>query len=447
MRSNKELFEELKNNIALLNMEREEYTLNEKNNWRVYKMKRKIIAISISCFLLISGVTFAFNSEMIVNYIRGLGLGNGIDTAVENGYIAEPNMEYKESNVSAIDEEKGITLENVNVKAKIDDFLMDDLNISSRFSFEIDPIINNTINFEELNSVELKDLIVTDEDYNILFCFNKEAFQNYCLENNLNYDFNEFNDKHYNCGLNSFITNKNKENSSIQITYNMYSDGSKSFPKSKKLYFKFSNIVLKRNDWIENENSIVSLKGNWQIDVDVPEKMYNRQSISYKVIKCDNNDFEVTNATLYDTGFEFGMIVSNIKEPDVPKLLIDKGIFKVNEEGKAYLIYNEDTEKLLREDIDVKEAFNKYRARPIEAYRSPTNDSFETITYVENEEGQKFESTMSPSRRAEGNYIDGNKYSFYETFSLTKSNATDKLKVKVLYNNVQYIIELEKVEN
>ena len=123
-------------------------------------MKRKIIAISISCFLLISGVTFAFNSEMIVNYIRGLGLGNGIDTAVENGYIAEPNMEYKESNVSAIDEEKGITLENVNVKAKIDDFLMDDLNISSRFSFEIDPIINNTINFEELNSVELKDLIV-----------------------------------------------------------------------------------------------------------------------------------------------------------------------------------------------------------------------------------------------------------------------------------------------
>ena len=54
---------------------------------------------------------------------------------------------------------------------------------------------------------------------------------------------------------------------------------------------------------------------------------------------------------------------------------------------------------------------------------------------------------MSPGRRADGNYIDGNKYSFYETFSLTKSNATDRLKVKVLYNNVQYTIELEKVKN
>ena len=42
---------------------------------------------------------------------------------------------------------------------------------------------------------------------------------------------------------------------------------------------------------------------------------------------------------------------------------------------------------------------------------------------------------------------DGNKYSFYETFSLTKSNATDRLKVKVLYNNVQYTNELEKVES
>ena len=53
---------------------------------------------------------------------------------------------------------------------------------------------------------------------------------------------------------------------------------------------------------------------------------------------------------------------------------------------------------------------------------------------------------MSPSRRQDGNYIEGDKYSFFETFGLTPSEATDKLKVKVLFKNVQYTIELERVK-
>ena len=89
MKNNKELFEELQNSIALSNLEREKYTLEKKVNWRVYKMKKKVIAISMCCLILVSGVTFAFNSERIINYIRGLG--NGIDTAAQNGYISKRN--------------------------------------------------------------------------------------------------------------------------------------------------------------------------------------------------------------------------------------------------------------------------------------------------------------------------------------------------------------------
>jgi len=439
MKSNKELFEELQNNIAISNFEREEYTLDKKIDWRVYKMKKRIIAISMSCFILISGVTFAFNSEKIVNYIRGLG--NGIDTAVENGYIAEPNMEYEKSSATATDEAKGITLDDINVKAKIEDFLMDDLNISTHFLFEIDTKINDTIDFDDLKTVELKDLIVTDEDNRILYCMSKDAFDKYCVENNLNYDFSEFNENYYNCGLNSFIVRKTKENGNIQLTYNMYTDGSQSYPKSRKLYFKFSNLVLKRFDYLENENSIVNLKGDWSIDVDVPEKMYNRQSVAYKVVKNENKDFEVTNATLYDTGFEFGMIVSNMKRPEIPQLL--KELWEQQRDG---IIDTDEMNRLINEDPEVRKVFEEYMSRPIDAYRDQTDDSFETITYVENEKGQKFESTMSPSRRQDGNYIEGDKYSFFETFGLTPSEATDKLKVKVLFKNVQYTIELERVK-
>lgn len=439
MKSNKELFEELQNNIAISNFEREEYTLDKKIDWRVYKMKKRIIAISMSCFILISGVTFAFNSEKIVNYIRGLG--NGIDTAIENGYIAEPNMEYEKSSATATDEAKGIILDDIDVKTKIEDFLMDDLNISTHFLFEIDTKINDTIDFDDLKSVELKDLIVTDEDNRILYCMSKETFDKYCVENNLNYDFSEFNENYYNCGLNSFIVRKTKENGNIQLTYNMYTDGSQSYPKSKKLHFKFSNIVLKRFDYLENENSIVNLKGDWSIDVDVPEKMYNRQSVAYKVVKNENKDFEITNATLYDTGFEFGMIISNMKKPEIPQLL--KDLWEQQRDG---IIDTDEMNRLINEDTEIRKAFDEYMSRPINAYRDQTDDSFETITYVENEKGQKFESTMSPSRRQDGNYIAGDKYSFFETFGLTPSEATDKLKVKVLFKDVQYTIELERVK-
>ena len=74
-------------------------------------------------------------------------------------------------------------------------------------------------------------------------------------------------------------------------------------------------------------------------------------------------------------------------------------------------------------------------------------ENIEKVTYVENEKGEKFESTMSPSRRADGNFIDGNKYSFYETFGLTTYTATDKLKVRVLFKDKPYIVELEKAHN
>ena len=41
----------------------------------------------------------------------------------------------------------------------------------------------------------------------------------------------------------------------------------------------------------------------------------------------------------------------------------------------------------------------------------------ERVVISENEKGEKFESTMSPSRRQDGNFIDGNKYSFASTLN------------------------------
>ena len=53
---------------------------------------------------------------------------------------------------------------------------------------------------------------------------------------------------------------------------------------------------------------------------------------------------------------------------------------------------------------------------------------------------------MSPSRNAKTYYIEGNKYDFYETFGMTKNDATDKVKVVLYYYGTPVTIELQKIE-
>ena len=444
---NQELLKKFKINVAVNQFKNEytnKHTLKEEIKWRKYAMKRKLIAGLCGGFILISGVVFAANYDKIVETFF---LGKGLDDAAQNGYIANPDMDYIESNTTATDQITGITLDNINVNAKIEDFLMDDLNISTHFTFELDTKINETFDLDILHHIELKDLIVTDEKNKILYCMDQETLENYCKENNLDEKYTEFSDNYYNCGLNAVIVNHDKENGIINFTYNMFT-GDASFPKSKKLNFKFTQIQLKREEWLENENSIVNLKGNWNIDLDVPEKMYNRQSIAYKVISCENSDFQVTNATLTDTGFEFGMIISNIEKPEQPQIL--KDLLQEYSNGKIDINeYN----RRINEEEEISNAYEDYMMRqrhPVATYdweSKAGQENIEKVTYVENEKGEKFESTMSPSRRADGNFIDGNKYSFYETFGLTTYTATDKLKVRVLFKDKPYIVELEKANN
>lgn len=432
-----ELLKKFKMNVAINNFKNEynnKHTLNEEEKWRRYMIKKKLVAITCGCIIMITGGALAYNK-----IISSFGFGQGIDTAVENGYIAKPEMDYVASDTTATDQKTNIAVENINVNTKIEDFIMDDITIGAHFTLEMDTKINGTIDLDNLQDIELKDLIITDEEKKILYCMDKDAFEKYCKENNLNYEFGKFNENYYNCGLNVILKKHDKKTGIIQFTYNLYS-GDKSFPKSKKLNFDFNEIQ------VTDKNTVVSISGNWKMSFDVPKEMYNRQSISYRVVSCENPDFEVTNATLTNTGFEFGLIISNMGLPEgielinkLEKKVVD-GEIDINEYNKRM-----NTEKEL---IEAREQYDNIK-QPIAIYErnnTPNNQNIENVTYVENERGEKFTSTMSPGRRQDANYIDGNKFSFYETFSLTTYNATDRIKVRVMLKGKPYIIELEQVK-
>ena len=425
MKSSKELFEELQGNIIADNFEKE-YTLKEKNYWRVYEMKKRIIAITMGGIMLASGVAFGFHSEEIINYMKGLG--KGIDTAANNGYIEKTNMETVQQDTTV---ENNI-IDNVKVGAKIDDFIMDDYNLSVKFDFEFDENIDNVIDFEKIKNIELSDLCVSDENNIILYSAS-------------------YNENAINSGLNSFSKANSKELRKIELQYNMYAD---KYPKSQKLSFKFSKIEFQEID--KNEKTVLS--GNWNINIDVPEKFYNRSEKYYKVVSSTNDRFNIYSAKLTDTGFEFGMTIKDEHKPTYPeevknerKNIIEKyGV--LDEDG----LYTTESQKIMSQKMNelsvtspYKEMLEKYEKEdtPILS-RGLTIDvksDIEDGCYVMNNKGEKFECTMSPSRKCNYNFIDGDKYDFYETYSMTKYDATDDITMVVNYRGILEYIRLQKV--
>lgn len=417
---NNRILEKVKMKIAISSVKREDIDMNKD---RLTIGKR--IGIAACIVFSMTGVVFATNYDKIMNYF---GLGNGIDTAVKNGYIEEPNMNHISSESVLQDDKNSNILNDLKTNIKIDSFLMDDLNLSVNFDIEFDEKINENINFDNISNIELVDLIVTDEENRIIFSkATKDVFDEYCKKNNLSYVFGEYNENYMNNGLNSFILDSDPTANKIKLNYNMYADG---YPKSKKLTFNFGKILIEETKENETVKTTV-LTGNWNINVDVPENMYNRQTISYKVVNCSNKDFNITTAFATDTGFEIGIIIDNMEKPENYLQVLNEDIQKEINEGKITKSEIDERRNTLLKTEKYQKLLNQYY---------PIGDA----PYIENEEGEKFEKSSSPSRRQNNNFIYGDKFSYYETFELTKYEITSKLKVEIMFKGEPVIIELER---
>ena len=53
---------------------------------------------------------------------------------------------------------------------------------------------------------------------------------------------------------------------------------------------------------------------------------------------------------------------------------------------------------------------------------------------------------MSPGRKQNKKFQDGNKFDFYETFEMIKSTSTNKIKAVLYYFGEPVTIELEKIK-
>ena len=385
------------------------FTYSKKEN-NILNLIKKIIAIILGICTLAGGLVFA------KDYIlKTFNLGKGIDNAVDNGYI------YTNDEINSKD------LDISGIEATIKDFLMDDTNVSSKISIKLPNELDQDIDIEKIKNIELSDLIITDENNNILYCANENSLNTFCKNNNLNYKFGESTEHYFSSGLNSFLEPSSEDNI-INLTYNVYLGNiEKNYPRSKILKYEFHKMKLVEN--YENNSTGKTLAGNWKIEINVPEKMYNRNTTTYKVINCSDENIDVTTAKVTDTGFEFGCTIHNIKIPE--EILQYREKYK--DKGKGY-------------DVLMQFWETDFPIDPVMLYYdSNFGETIEDCTYIENEKNEKFLASTNPGRKQKQLFINDDKdFVFYETFDLTKYNTTNELNLHLVIYDTLTTIKLQK---
>ena len=134
--------------------------------------KQMNIIKRVACFLLViaftTSIIFAKDIYAFVNkYILKTNSSDGIQRAIDNGYIQDVNMKYIDSN---------------GVKVKVTEILMDDYNLSMMFYIEIPEIEN----IQEVYKVSFPNLIITDDQDNIIVAEfeNTDKYHEFCKERN-----------------------------------------------------------------------------------------------------------------------------------------------------------------------------------------------------------------------------------------------------------------------
>lgn len=364
--------------LKRFNEEFELDNLNEKkvsNTKKIHKMKL-LIVISFCTLSITTSIVFA---KDIMNFVKGIfpNVSDGVENAIENGYIQDSQMEY---------------IENDKIEIKIDNILMDDYNLDIAFNIKL----KDNLNKDKISNFYIPNLLITDENDNIIVAKfeNETRYEQFCAERNIE---KEYKNIAYGDGSENSKITKHIEDYYIYS----YTTHSSQFPKSQKLKIVFDKIIIK-----DRTSAMETLEGNWKIEFDLSEEFYNRESLIYEMKECNVEDLRITNAAVSKTGM------------------------KITLETKwGNAVYNEnDSEEQKKEKIEQW----LHRDNMLEEISILLIDN----EYVENSNGAKFYATKSSDN--DGGYTqspDG-KFSYHQTFNMTSFECTDEILVILPLNGV-----------
>lgn len=228
---------------------------------------KRIIAAIVSILTMSTGIVFA---KDISKFTQKLFFDSkqGVETAIENGYIYTEEEENKQEKETKI-------IESENINTRISRMIMDDYTLDIEMMIKIE----DNIDLTGVEHIDFPDMIITDDMNNILYCVNNEKIKSFCDEKGLSNDYESIKEFYINTSSNVFMKNVSEEFATIEC--NLTASGNK-FPVSKTIYIQLNTIE------IEKDTQKYVIEGDWNIKFTVPEEFVDRKTAIYRVKSCNN---------------------------------------------------------------------------------------------------------------------------------------------------------------
>lgn len=294
------IYNDVKRKISISNFVEEENEVMVKNKHSIFKS----IAVACCMVLSITGVVFAKDIGNFINNLFGYNASDGVQTAIDKGYIQEVEPTYIESD---------------GIEFSVDSFLIDDYNFDMNLKIKL----SDKYNVKEMQRLKPLDMKVIDENNEIVFLTHEEETR--IAEENKTAGTPNFHPLFWGgYSMNGDIISENE----IMLHLTAYGSEEHKIPKSKKLYVTFTKVI-NMISLEESKNNIYV--GDWKFELEVPEEMYNRENIIYKFKSCNDENTKVGYAILSNTAFKIEIPETTTNKVDYellhsnsPKSIYDK---------------------------------------------------------------------------------------------------------------------------
>lgn len=424
---NKEnILNNIQENIAI-----EKFRTIHKRQEKAKKILQSTLTVIICC-LSVTGIVFAkdISTKLYDNFFM---TGKGMEIAMNEGYIENTNMDYENANASIENTETGEVIEDVETKVKVSEFVMDDFNLSITFDVELSEKAKGIVTADEIWEFNFSDLVISDENNVVLYCPTGVRYNEFSQEHNLGIDYEEALDNGSYIGSGVNIIPVQREGNHVKVVYNIYTGGSSSYPKSKTLTVDMTQINISKNEGTSMGEEEITLTGDWQFDIAVPEKMYNRQSVVYVQTDTTNEDYQVEAATLYDTGMEITAKIKTEPQSKHPSFL----------EWEFYDTLSED-DPLRNPEIMGYIGWKERQTEAYKEYAKKIDELFDISAYITNENGEEFQLTQGPSANGSTAIDEEGIMTYTGMFDLTKYNQAETITVHFKYNGQTEEVTLQK---
>ncbi len=248
---NKEkIFENVKLKISISNFDEEENIEMKKNN-KTYIFK---VATVACCMLVLTTVVFAKDIE---NYIKKIfnNSTEGINSAVENEYVQNEDMEFVYNN---------------DIGIKVDNLVLDDLNLAVSFELETKR--------EDIKSIWIEQYVISNDNNELIYEYeNKDTVK---------------------IGLANTITRMKEPE---KVTDTIFTDSMLFGLRQNVNDFNKLNFEIKSLKLTYNDDTVEVLKGMWKFDIEIKDDMKKSENIYYNLSES-NEYIESCTGTLSATG-------------------------------------------------------------------------------------------------------------------------------------------------